>query len=75
MMPTKEEMKFFAGQIEKIVKEKELNYIEAITHYCERSGIEMEIATKLIDKQLKTKIARDAADLNLIRKSRSRLPI
>jgi hypothetical protein len=74
-MPTKEEMKSFAIQIEKIVREKELNYIEAITHYCEKSGIEMEIATKLIDKPLKTKIARVASDLHLIRRSRSRLPI
>lgn len=74
-MPTKEEMKSFAIQIERIVREKELNYIEAITHYCDRNSVELEIATKLIDKPLKAKIARVASDLHLIRKSRSRLPI
>jgi len=74
-MPTKEEMKSFAIQIERIVREKELNYIEAITHYCDRTGVELEIATKLIDKPLKAKIARVASDLHLIRRHKNRLPI
>lgn len=74
-MPSKEEIKNFAITIDKIVKEKDLNYIEAITYFCEKNDVEMEIAIKLVDKQLKAKIARDAASLNLITKSRSRLPI
>lgn len=74
-MPTKDEFRLFAIHIENIVKEKELNYIEAISHYCNKFAIDMEVAVKLIDKPLKAKIARDATNLHLLVKSRSRLPI
>ena len=58
MEPTKEleqaiESKFltpqkFAMEIEKIVAEDELNYIDAILHYCETNSLEVESITKLI---------------------------
>ena len=63
MEPTKEleqaiESKFltpqkFAMEIEKIVAEDELNYIDAILHYCETNSLEVESITKLISKPLK----------------------
>ena len=66
----------FAMEIEKIVSEEELNYIDAICHYCEKNGLEVESVTKLISKPLKEKLRFDAQELNFMKKtSRARLPI
>lgn len=73
-MPTREEMKKFAREIEMIVAETDYNHFEAITEYCSRTGMEIEVAATLINNNLKSKIQMDAQDLNLLPKS-SRLPI
>jgi len=73
-MPTKEEMKAFAADIEKIVAETDYNYIEAIVEYCNATGMEIEVASLLVNNNLKSKIENDAQDLNLLPKS-ARLPI
>lgn len=73
-MPTKDEMKSFAKEIEKLVAETDLNYIEAIVEYCNQTGMEIEVASTLINNNLKSKIENDAQDLNLLPKT-ARLPI
>lgn len=73
-MPTKEEMLVFAKSIETIVQEKELNYIDAITHFCEMNTLEIESVIGLINHALKAKIEIDASRLNLVPKSNT-LPI
>jgi hypothetical protein len=73
-MPTKEEMLSFAKSIEKIVKEKDLNYIDAVTYFCETNSLEVESVTNLINHSLKAKIAFDASQLNLLPKSNT-LPV
>ena len=86
MEPTKElekaiESKFltpqkFAIEIEKIVSTEELNYIDAIVHYCEINSLEVESVTKLISKPLKEKLKWDATRLNFMKPtSRAKLPI
>ena len=86
MEPTKElekaiERKFltpqkFAIEIEKIVAEDELNYIDAIIHYCEINSLEVESVTKLISKPLKERIKWDATRLNYMKAtSKAKLPI
>ena len=66
----------FAMEIEKIVSEEELNYIDAICHYCDKNGLEIESVTKLVSKQLKEKLKFDAMELNFMKKtSRARLPL
>ena len=66
----------FAMEIEKIVSEEELNYIDAICHYCEKNGLEIESVTKLVSKPLKEKLKFDAMELNFMKKtSRARLPL
>lgn len=72
--PTKEEMKAFASDIEKIVAETDYNYIEAIVEYCNTTGMEIEVASLLVNNNLKSKIENVAQDLNLLPKS-ARLPI
>jgi ATP-dependent Clp protease ATP-binding subunit ClpA len=66
----------FAMEIEKIVIEENLNYIDSIVHYCEINGLEIESVTKLISKPLKERLKNDAINLNFMKKtSRARLPI
>mgnify|MGYP005744028815 FL=1 len=66
----------FAMDIEKIVVDEDLNYIDAIIHYCEINNIEVESVTKLISKPLKERLKWDAIRLNFMKKtSRAKLPL
>jgi len=66
----------FAMEIEKIVANDELNYIDAIIHYCETNSLEVESITKLISKPLKERLKWDATRLNYMKRtSRAKLPI
>jgi len=51
-----------------------MNYIDAVVHFCETNGIELETISKLISKPLKEKLKFDAQRLNFIKKtSRAKL--
>tara|TARA_B100000287_G_scaffold344235_1_gene331374 strand:- start:2589 stop:2849 length:261 start_codon:yes stop_codon:yes gene_type:complete len=58
----------FSLEIENIVKDSELNYIEAIVMFCEEKSIEIENVNKLISKPLKEKLKYEAQKLNFIKK-------
>ena len=74
-MPTKEEQKKFAYAIDSLVANSDYNYIEAIVEYCKQSGLEIEMAAKLINKTLKKKIESDAMDNNMLKVKSAKLPI
>jgi hypothetical protein len=57
----------FSVEIEKIVKESTLNYIEAVVQFCEDRNIEMTGINKLISKPLKEKLKYDAQRLNYMK--------
>ena len=66
----------FALEIEKIVAEEKINYIDAIVHYCEVNELEIESVTKLVSKPLKEKLKWDATRLNFMKAtSRAKLPL
>ena len=66
----------FALEIEKIVVEEKLNYIDAIVHYCEINELEVDSLTKLVSKPLKEKLKWDATRLNFMKRtSRAKLPL
>ena len=58
----------FSLEVEKIVKDSELNYIEAIVMFCEEKNIEIENVGKLINKPLKEQLKYEAQRLNFIKK-------
>ena len=58
----------FSLEIENIVKDGSLNYIEAIVMYCEEKSIEIEGVNKLINKPLKEKLKYEAQKHNFIKK-------
>lgn len=74
-MPTKDEMAKFARAIDGLVANTDYNYIEAIVEYCKQTGLEIEVAATLVNSNLKSKLAINAMDLNLLKEKGSRLPI
>ena len=66
----------FASDIEALVLDTQMNYIDAIVLYCEKNGIEIESVSKLISKPLKEKVKFDATELNYLKKTtRGKLPL
>lgn len=65
----------FAQEIERIVQTNEdMNYIDAIVHFCEKNNLDLESVPKLISKPLKEKIKYEAMELNFLKKtSRAKL--
>ena len=63
-------------EIEKIVQEKKLSYIEAVVYYCEVTGLEVEVAGTLIknNPKLKAAIQEEAEDLHYLPKG-NKLPL
>ncbi len=66
----------FAQEIEAIVKDDNLGYIDAIVDYCEKNAIDVESVPKLISKPLKEKLKWEATELNFLKRtSRAKLPL
>lgn len=66
----------FAQDIESIVKDDNLGYIDAIVDYCEKNAIDVESVPKLISKPLKEKLKWEATELNYLKRtSRAKLPL
>ncbi len=67
----------FAQEIETLVQvNKNMNYIDAIVHFCDQNSIDLESVPKLIPKPLKEKIKYEAQELNFLKRtSRAKLPL
>jgi hypothetical protein len=59
----------FTNDIENLVYNNDMNYIEAICHYCEENSIEIESVSKLITKPMKEKLKGNAMNLNYLKKT------
>jgi len=58
--------KEFSLEIEKIVKEKRISYMDAVVWYCEQNDIDTGTVSSLVSKSLKEKIKVEAVDLRLL---------
>ncbi len=67
--------KEFSFRIEKLVSETGLLYMDAVVHYCDQNELEVEVAAKLCNIQIKNRIESEAADLNMMKEKISRLPL
>lgn len=75
-MPSKDEMNTFSMAIETLAKKKEMSYMDAILEYCNDTGLEVELAAKLISGALKAKIKIEAEELHFLPKSNTaKLPV
>ena len=60
----------FTNDIENLVSNNnEMNYIEAICHYCDENSIEIDNVNKLISKPLKEKLKCNATNLNYLKRT------
>ena len=60
----------FAEEIEALVQvNKNMNYIDAIVHFCDQNSIDLESVPKLISKPLKEKIKYEAQELNFLKRT------
>lgn len=66
----------FLFEIEKIRNNGEVNYMDAVIHYCEKMNLEIESIGEFIRKNalLKAKIQEEAEQLNFLEKS-AHLPL
>ncbi len=60
--------------IENLVQQTKMTYIDAVMHYCEENKLEPETAGKMIGGKLKQNIQEEAEDLHLIERT-SKLPL
>jgi hypothetical protein len=75
-MANKEEITTFSLTIEKLARDKNTSYMDAIILYCEQTGFEVEVAAKLISGTLKSKIKMEAEELHFLPKSNTtKLPL
>jgi hypothetical protein len=67
----------FVAEVEKIVKEKSMNYLDACLDYARIANVEIETVASLIkgSQVLKAKIQADAEDNRLLKRSSAKLPI
>ena len=73
-MPTKNEIQEFSEKIVELAYNEKCSIMDAIVSYCEKTGMEIDVASSLISNALKSKIRGEAEELNLLKKS-SKLPI
>lgn len=73
-MPTKDEIKRFSDLIENLVKERRIDYMDAVILHCQETGFEVELAASLLTTPIKAKISEEAQSMNLIKKV-NRLPL
>ena len=74
-MPTKSEIIEFSEMIEKKFSDNGgLSIMDTIVHYCESTGLEIDVVSTLISPALKAKIREEAENLNMMKKS-AKLPL
>ena len=73
MIPTSNN---FVDDIEKLCHLKNMEYIDAVVHWCELNKVEVEYMANLIKKDptMKAKIQVEAENLNILKRG-ARLPI
>ena len=59
--------KEFSLEIEKIVKEKRISYMDAVVWYCEQNDIDTGTISSLVSKSLKEKIKLEATNLRMLK--------
>ncbi len=64
----------FSEIIERTVIDKRITYLDAVIWYCEKNELEIDVAAKLLNTTIKSKLEVEAQDLNFLAKG-ARLPL
>jgi len=73
-MATREEKNRFSMMIMEMAINNETDHMDAITTYCEKNNLEIEVAATLINESLKSIIQGEAMDLRFLPRG-SKLPL
>ena len=73
-MATREEKNRFSMMIMEMAINQKTDHMDAITHYCEKNNLEIEVAATLINESLKSILEGEAMELRFIPRG-SRLPL
>ena len=73
-MASREEKNNFSMMIMNMAIEEKIDHMDAITTYCERNNLEIEVAASLINESLKSIIEGEAMEMRYIPRG-GRLPI
>jgi len=65
-MPTREEKDNFSIMIEERAQSLSITHMDAIIDYCNKSGMEVEVAASLLNTTIKSKIETEARDLRFL---------
>ena len=61
--------------LDKMVREKQMTYMDAILKYTNDDDCEIEMVAKMLNKQIKDKIEAEAYELNMMKDRSSKLPL
>jgi hypothetical protein len=66
----------FSAEVRKLIEDKQMEYIDAVVHWCETNNCEIEYAASFIkrDPFIMSRIQIEAEDLHFLKKS-ARLPL
>jgi hypothetical protein len=73
-MANREEKNNFSMMIMNLAMQEKIDHMDAITTYCERNNLEIEVAASLINDSLKSIIEGEAMELRFLPRG-SRLPL
>jgi hypothetical protein len=73
-MASREEKNKFSMMIMEMALRERIDHMDAVTSYCERNNLEIEVAATLINDSLKGIIESEAMDLRFLPRG-SKLPI
>jgi hypothetical protein len=73
-MANREEKNNFSIMIMNLAIKEKIDHMDAVTTYCDRNNLEIEVAATLINDSLKSIIQGEAMDLRYLPKG-SKLPI
>ena len=65
----------FSMEIEQLACKLKISYMDAVVHYCDKNGIEIETGAKLINTIIKKKIEAEASELNCLKEKSAQLPL
>ena len=74
MLTKKEMANTFSLEIEHLVKDTDMTYMDAIVWAAAAKELEVETAAKLLNKNIKNKLEAEARDLNFLPRE-SKLPL
>lgn len=77
-MPTKEEINNFSLMLREYAAHRGVSLWDGLLHYCEKSGMESEVAASLLTKAVRVDLTVEIQDLNLLKKrgrKAARLPL